>query len=256
MLLVILLLILGAALWDHFAIGGFHNNIWLVLFAGLLGATLGTSELLTRYRDEPLKSIACAAGATYILMNATLSAAVYGLLVRFSSDIFPVASSDRLLGAIIAGLGAMAVLRSRFFTVRTEAGEDVAIGPDVIASAFLNSADRSIDRQRASKRLQAVLDMTKDLKSAPATQDFFVVSISAFQNLSSAEQSGLKDQIQSIFALPSYPDFLKLQAACYAILNVAGENVLREIISGLKQLPLTAATSDPQTPGREASPIN
>lgn len=166
-------------------------------------------------------------------LNALVSACVYGLLTRYGKSLVPGVVGDRVMTSIVAGFGAMALLRSKFFTIRTEKGEDVAVGPDAAVSAFLHAADRAIDRRRASRRLAVVFRQAREIQPSVAGTDFLQVSLAAFQNLSTQEKIDLKDKLDKIASQP-YPDELKLQAMCYLILIVSGERNFNEMMSSLR----------------------
>ena len=104
-----------------------------VVLAALLGAISGASELISRYRDEPVHAATSLAGVFYMALNALVSACAYGLLTQYSKAILPGLADDALMRSLVAGFGAMALLRSKFFTVRTEQGEDVPIDPSSLA---------------------------------------------------------------------------------------------------------------------------
>jgi hypothetical protein len=220
---------------------------WYIALAGVLGASLGGSELVSRYRDEPLNAVASWAGLTYVSMNALVSACAYGLLARYSADIIPQLGDDKILRAILAGFGAMAILRSKFFTLRTEKGEDIGVGPDAALSAFLSAADRGVDRKRAGKRLKLVFNRVATLNEGHDSpddsvtlpiKDFIRVSLSAFQNLSEQDKAAIKEKMHEIYETKreEYPsEELKLQALCYEILVIAGEYNFSRLMKNLEK---------------------
>jgi hypothetical protein len=137
--------------------------------------------------------------------------------------------------SITAGFGAMAVLRSKFFTLHTEQGEDVGIGPDAAISAFLSAADRGVDRVRAKRRLDLVFKSASRVSGVEHYKDSIKVSLLSLQNLSDADKTKLNNEIDEIYEDDSkYPDSdLKLQAICYAILGTTGEYNFNKLINNL-----------------------
>jgi hypothetical protein len=224
-----------------------YSDGWYITLAASLGASLGGSELMSRYRDEPLNALVSWAGLTYLSLNALTSACAYGLLSRYSADIMPQLSADQLLRAIVAGFGAMAILRSKFFTLRTEKGEDIGVGPDAALSAFLSAADRGVDRKRAGKRLKLVFSRVATLTEEPTAskdsvtlpiKDFIRVSLSAFQNLGQQEKDDIRAKMDEIYdsKKDEYPsEELKLQALCYEILVIAGEYNFSRLMKNLEK---------------------
>ena len=232
-----------AVVWDELS-PGFREHVGFVVLAAALGAIVGASELVSRYRDEPVQAVASNAGLTYLTLNAVVSACAYGLLTNYAVTLVPGLAGDRWMTAIVAGFGAMAVLRSKFFTIRTEKGEDVAIGPDAAVTAFLAAADRGVDRSRASRRLDLVSRRSKEVSNPAVGKEFLEISLAAFQNLSTDEKRKLTDDINALAALP-YPEDLKLQAVCYLLLAVTGERNFNDIMTNLVTWSQSAPTEPP-----------
>jgi hypothetical protein len=212
----------------------FRAEVWFTVLAAALGMVLAGSEILSRYRDQPARAVLSQPGIMYLLINGLISALVYGLLVRFNASLVPAVNSDHLLGAIIAGLGAMAILRSKFFAFRTQAGDDISIGPDVVAAAYLDSANRSIDRDRAVSRLSLVFSLTKDMVPPADAESALVLSLSAFQNLSKNDLKDAKAQIAATYADGALSELQRFQAVCFALVNMGGERVLRQVVTNIK----------------------
>jgi hypothetical protein len=211
----------------------FHAEVWFTVLASVLGMVLAGSEILSRFRDQPVRAALSQPGIIYLLVNALISALVYGLLVRFEASLIPAIKTDHLLGAIIAGLGAMAILRSKFFAFQTQAGDNISIGPDVIATAYLDTANRSIDRERAVSRLSLVFSLTKDRVPPADAESALVLSLGSFQNLSKDELKDVKDQIAATYADVGLNELQKFQAVCFGLVNLGGERVLRQVVTNI-----------------------
>jgi hypothetical protein len=236
----ILLIVAGAGAFfifgNRYARSAFQANLWFVLLSAALGAAVGTSELVSRYRDEPMKAIRSAPALTYIALNALVSACIYGLLTHYAKTLIPALAKDPLMRSITAGFGAMAILRSKFFTIRTAQGEEVGIGPDAAVSAFLSTADRGVDRMRAQRRLDLVFESANRMPRHENVKDYIKVALLSFQNL--ADRDKLNKDIEAIYNDGrSYPNLqLKLQAICYTILVVLGEYNFNKLINNLVAL--------------------
>lgn len=172
---------------------------WYMLLSGVLGASVGTSELVSRYRDEPTQALRSVPALTYLALNALVSVCVYGLLTRYAETLIPALANDPVMRSITAGFGAMAVLRSKFFTLRTERGEDIGVGPDAAISAFLSAADRGVDRTRAKRRLDLVFRSASKVPDYGYVKDFVKVSLLSFQNLNDAEKQSINNKIDEIY---------------------------------------------------------
>jgi hypothetical protein len=206
---------------------------WPVLLALTLGSTVGASEVVSRYRDEPVRAILSNAGLMYLGLNGVVSALTYGLLTRYSSSFAQGLQGDRVMTAMVAGFGAMAVLRSKFFTIRTPKGEDISVGPDAAVSAILEAADRGVDRSRASRRLSLVYRAARRITDAKVGAEFFQISLAAFQNLDATEKAEVIAVIDEILET-DYPPELQIEAMCYVVLRLTGELNFNDIMANLQ----------------------
>jgi hypothetical protein len=57
--------------------------IWFELLAALLGALVGSTELVSRYKDAPLEALVTGPATFYVLMNAAVSALALWLAIEF-----------------------------------------------------------------------------------------------------------------------------------------------------------------------------
>jgi hypothetical protein len=213
-----------------------RDHGWYIVLSGILGASVGTSEVVSRYRDEPTQALMSMPAIIYLALNALVSMSVYGVLTRYASTLVPALANDPLMRSIAAGFGAMAILRSKFFTLRTEKGEDIGVGPDAAISAFLSAADRGIDRKRAKRRLALVFNSASKVTDYGYAKDFIKVSLLSFQNLNDNEKQRINAKIDEIYEnkVNTYPsNELKLQAMCYAVLVIVGEYNFNRLISNL-----------------------
>lgn len=217
------------------------------LLAAAFGAIVAASEIVSRYRDEPMQALVSTPASIYILVNAAVSGLVFGLVTRYSGAIIPSLADDPLMRSVAAGFGAMAILRTKFFTLRTEGGEEVGIGPDAAVSAFLDAADRGIDRLRASRRLALVGDEAMSTERAEAGGDFLQISLAAFQNLSTEEKAHFTQIIDDMKSAP-YPAPLKLRAISYGLLSIAGERNFQEVMRRLRDFAVSEGGDRPAQP--------
>jgi hypothetical protein len=149
--------------------GGAPGIVTLLAFAlavTLFGGAVGMAELVSRYRDAPVRAIASLPAVLYIALNAAASLAAFGLIQVFDFR-FGVTGADagqKLLWvqALVASFGAMAAFRSSLFTVRV-GDQDVGVGPQGLLQIILDAADRGVDRERAAGRAAEVATAMKDL---------------------------------------------------------------------------------------------
>jgi len=218
----------------------------------VFGTLVGFSEILSRYRDEPLKATFTRFGLTYLAINGLISLAAFGLLLHYPAAIFPKIAGDKFLAAAVAGFGAMSVMRSKLFSFRSDDGKEYPIGPSIVIDTILHVVDRKIDRQRASQREIHVFSKLKDISDFDAASEYLTASLLSFQNLSQDEKREIAAVIQEYRDQKSWPPALKTMAVGFAFLTIAGEDNFDQIVDdlitylkNLAQADASAQTSEP-----------
>lgn len=198
------------------------------------GLLVGLSEILSRYRDEPLLAATTNIGLSYLILNGMLSVAAFAFMRHYSENIFPAVKSDLFLTAIISGFGAMAVFRSKLFTFHSTDGKDYAIGPSIVLDTVLKTIDSKIDRRRATERQAEVFDSIIGLNFKDVA-NYIEASLGAFQNLSQDDKSDVKSVIDQYRQLSDWPDSLKSLGLGFAFLTIAGDENYGQVIGNLKK---------------------
>jgi len=202
---------------------------------GALGFLIGLSELISRYRDEPVRAIASLPAFIYVLINvAAAIAALYFVDVfgwRFGVAEDASVGILRTTQVLVAGLGAMALFRSALFNARV--GEsDVGIGPSGILQVLLDAADRAVDRNRAQPRAIRVAEIVKGTKFAKAQSVLPTFCFALMQNLPPTTQEAAGNEIKAL-ANSSISDHGKSLIMGLTLMNVVGEAVLRAAVDAL-----------------------
>src|SRR6266567_7828611 len=132
------------------------DSSWLDWAAvAVLGGVVGSSELISRYKDDPGAAIQSWPAIFYIAINSAASVGALGLI--HANGWFGMSRWTQIL---MAGASAMAFFRTSLFVVR--AGDrDVGIGPSGFLQIFLSAADRAVDRLRAEGRSGKVGEIMK-----------------------------------------------------------------------------------------------
>lgn len=136
-----------------------------VVAVATIGALVGISELVSRYRDEPTRALFTMPAVLYVALNAIAALLALGIGgVQVAN-----AGEPGVLGVhwglvLACGLGAMAILRSALFVVRTD-GKDLQVGPGSLVQMLLDAADRALDRLRAEERAWTVAKLMETLTS-------------------------------------------------------------------------------------------
>ncbi|MBC7784906.1 MAG: hypothetical protein H7144_13795 [Burkholderiales bacterium] len=230
-------------LWAFFAFIGigfiFHTLVdpdfwqdWFrpVFAAGLFGGLVGAAEIVSRYRDEPIRACYSPFGLIYLLCNAAMSVAALYLIVRLPES-YGAIRSNRIIAAIAAGFGASVIMRTRLAVIRTADNKDVSIGPDIVTRLLLSVIDHKIDRYRALRRQRlvvATVPVMRELGSFRDAANYLTNSLLAFQNLDEALRSQLTVSVEAIDH-ENLPVDVKLLAMGFIFLSICGEAQFGEV---------------------------
>jgi hypothetical protein len=128
----------------------------------------------------------------YVLVNASSSALALFLLTRLAPDI-----TNPITQVLLAGLGAMAFLRSSVFKAKV-GNEEVAIGPAIILDTLLKFADAQVDRGRAIDRASRIATIVQLLPLTQAGTDLPRLCFALMQNLPAEVRQRVLDDITLI----------------------------------------------------------
>ena len=209
------------ASWDYLAVAG-------------IGLLAGGIELATRYRDEPVAAIASPPSLFYLLVNALASVLalwicrVFGWTPGIALNADPV--KLRIGQTMLAGIGAMAVLRSSVLNVRLTHA-DAAFGPGLILQGLLRVADAAVDRHRGAARNHDVRIMD-GVAFAKAAEALPAYCIGLMQNLSQEDVVRLATRVAEI-RRRKVEDRIKSRLLGLAIIDLMGTRVLRLAVASL-----------------------
>ena len=203
---------------------------WLAV--GMIGAAVGAVELISRYKDEPDNALNSWPAVFYLLINALASAGALGLIRVFNWD-FGVSEAGAAgwTQVILAGFGAMAILRASLFTVKVGA-ESVPIGPSRFLEALLIAVDQGVDRKRAQGRSAVVSKVMKEISFEKAYLALPTYCLALMQNLPQAEQEQLARKVTLIRNAKMSPRIKSLLLGL-ALMNKVGEGVLKAAVEHL-----------------------
>ena len=222
------------------------------LAAALFGMFVGLSEIISRYRDEPLLASATKAGISYLILNGLISLAAFMVLQMYPGKVFSGLTDDLFMTAVVAGFGAMMVFRSKLFTFRSPDGKDYSIGPAIVLETVLRTIDAKIDRKRATQRQIEVFDAMKGLTDFENSASYIEASLLSFQNLSPDDRAEIAKVIKEYREASKWPEALKILGLGFAFLNLAGDANFDVVIANLKQYletqkPTSGGTQQPVT---------
>lgn len=228
-----------------------------------IGGAVGFAELVSRYRDEPWQAAATPPGLTYIALNA--GCGLIGLLLMEHFPQQTASPDDGVARVLVAGTGAMVVLRSKLFTLRQAEGEEIAVGPALALDQVLNAVNRDIDRRRAARRHRLVTMAAEALAPYDFAESvrFLRPALLAFQTLEQSERTALNASLAELQRDPdiaAQPSTIKYKYFFFDLLTTCGEQTFNAIYADLlthlraMPIPAPAAAPAPPAPGTVASP--
>lgn len=206
-------------------------------WVALLGALVGLGELLSRYRDEPLRAATVLPSYFYIAINAGASIAALSLIHAFGWK--PAAGSAdgaaraQITEVLVAGLAAMAFLRSSLFTVRI-GNQDIGFGFALLVQPLLKATDAAVDRRRGLARDVAVRRVMAEVSFVKAYQWLPAYCLALMQNLAKEDQAALGQQIEGI-ARMNASDAARSRLLGLALMNAVGEKILITAVESLSR---------------------
>lgn len=215
-----------------------HSLRLRCLAAGAIGGVVGFAELVSRYRDEPWRAAATGPGIVFIALNAFASVLALLLMEHFHTETG--APEDGVARSLLAGAGAMVVLRSKLFTVRQPDGSDIAVGPALAIDRLLAAVNRDIDRLRASRRHRLVTRHAEALARYDVAEaiGFLRPAILAFQSLDPAERTALNESLATLEKdadLQGLRPELRYKYFFFDLLTTCGERTFLSIYADLER---------------------
>jgi hypothetical protein len=204
------------------------------VIVGSIGALTGIGELVSRYRDAPVRPLNQRAGQAYVMFNA--AAAILALIIiRIFGWTFQAEGSGpiRLTQLLVAGFGSIAFFRTSLFVTRA-GGQDVGIGPSALLSNILGTADRSVDREQGRHRSKAVVRIMEGVHFSKAHAALPAYCLALMQNVSAEEKLGLAEDVASLQRMSGMSDRQKSLALGLRLLNLVGEDLLDASVDALK----------------------
>jgi hypothetical protein len=200
------------------------DQVWRYETVGLLGATVGTAELVSRYRDAPWFVLLSPPGVAYIAINAAASLLALAVIQAFGWTFGASGSGVAATQVLFAGFGSMALFRSSLLTVKA-GNDDVGIGPSSVLSILMAATDRSADRLRASDRAGRVKKIMKRVSYEKAQDALPTVALALMQNVAPADATAFRTEIAGL-KNEKLPDPTKAFLLGLKITNLVSTDVL------------------------------
>ncbi len=203
------------------------------IIAFLIGALVGTGEIVSRYRDAPERALWTMSALLYILINAAASCAALYVIWRFNVAVTTDTLRTIITQTLMAGFGAMAFFRTSLFIVRV-GDQDVAIGPVAFLQVVLSATDRAVDRVRAEARAVSVTDSMEGVSFDRAWTALPAFCFQLMQNVPAEEQKAAGAAVNALKS-SDIDNETKVKNLGLLLLNVVGTKVLQTAVNELAQ---------------------
>lgn len=197
-----------------------------------LGALVGLSELLFRYRDSPTRTLREGATWAYILFNAAGAGAALLLIRAFGWDFGKTGDAKTTTQILVAGFGSLALFRSNLFVVKA-GDQNIGAGPSLVLLSLLGAADRSVDRVQASIRNKDVGPIMASVDFNKAKESLVTVCLAASSSVPADEAETLRTTVAAIDASPGIGPKAKSYVLGLLLVQAVGIAVLRSAVTGL-----------------------
>ena len=208
--------------------------MWSYLAVGSIAAAVTLIEVLTRYPDARRQLAKEWAAWTYIGIHVAASIGALWLMNNYVPWSFDTGQpgTTAVTKVIVAAFGSLAVIRSSVF--QTRIGDRVIdVGPHAIVAALLETTDRSMDRRHAEHRSAMVTEIMSNVAFDKAKVALPTHCFNAMQTVSDEEQEAVSAQLSKIAHLGSMPDRAKSLSLGFLLLEIVGEDLLRQAVSDL-----------------------
>jgi hypothetical protein len=215
-------------------------HFWPYLGVAVLGALVGVVELVSRYRDDPVRAISRFPAIVYIAFNMAASVLALYLILEIKpdwlvgqgGDLSKVTPARWVLIVFVAGTAALAFFRSSIFRAKVD-DASVPVGPALILDSLLAALDRAVDRAVATPRSEAIERMMNEVDFDKAQEALTAYCIALMQNLPPEESRRLGNRLNEI-KTSTMPKDIKVLTFGLALLNTFGEEVLDKARKALK----------------------
>jgi hypothetical protein len=202
------------------------------LTVALIGALVGIGELVSRYRDAPVKALLTWSAGLYVAVNLASSVVALALIRAFDWGFGQTGDAREMTQVLVAGFGALALFRSSLFLVRV-GDQDVGVGPSSFLQILLAAADRDVDRQRARARAQLVGNVMQGVEFGKAIVALPTFCLTLMQNVPADVQEDLGSEIKELATTDMNEDVKTLNLGL-RLMNVVGPNVLEVAVAALR----------------------
>ena len=205
------------------------TSLWYI-GVPLIGAAVGATEVIARYKDAPLLAVKTGPARLYIVVNALAALFAYVLIRNFDFT-FGATNQVTLVQALVASFGSMAFFRSSLFSMKV-GDADVAVGPAIFFQVLLFATDRACDRERAQPRSDEITRIMQGVSFDLARDALPSFCFELMQNIPASEQQQFRLVIDAL-ASSKMRDSVKVLNLGLMLMNAVGHQVLDAAVRAL-----------------------
>ncbi|MFB6454064.1 hypothetical protein ACE38W_02240 [Chitinophaga sp. Hz27] len=170
-----------------------YDSLCWALLSGAIGISVGLSELLNRYRTFHYILIN-RFSYVYMFINFWGAVVAYVIIKAYHLNFGPI-NRHELGMALVAGFGAMVFLRSSFFSYKDGKNKIVEVGPSLILSIFLKTAERQFDQILSERNMKKISEIMSMMDLTIDAKDLISLITKAMSVLSEDEKEELSNEI-------------------------------------------------------------
>ncbi len=211
-----------------------QNNICCLLVSGVIGLFVGLSELLNRYKAFQY-IFGNIYSWIYMLINFLAGLLAYTIIVKYKLDLGTIGANN-IGKTLVAGLGAMAFLRSSFFNYKDSNGKTLEIGPAALLTVFLRASERQFDQLVAKKQLEHIRPIMKGLPFLKTSRDLPSIVLNSMVVLTDDELKKLNDDIAKLINDDTITSETKCIVLGILLARYCGILLLEEAVISLREI--------------------
>jgi hypothetical protein len=191
----------------------------------VLGVAVGLAEILSRYREAPLRAAVTKPGLSYVALNGLVSLVALWIFGIFNISFNLTDPTQKAVArVVVAGFGALTFFRSSF-TFRTS-DNAVSIGPGEILDTFFVALDLEISRSLAAEKATFAVETMAKVDYSEAEEALPILCIQLLRgSLGAEDQSQLGEDAASLAQI-QVPSEIKKAILGVMLLNAVGKGVL------------------------------
>jgi hypothetical protein len=210
------------------------TEYFYAVISGLFGFCVGLSELANRYKSFT-RIFYDLNSWLYMMINFIAGFFVYVIIKQYNFQIGPL--KDHHIGLVLfCGLGAMAFLRSSFFTYKDSSGKTFDIGPAALLAIFTRVAETQFDQLLSKQSIDDVEPIMRKLSFVSASKDLPLLVLASMRVLSADEQKVLSDEVSRLVNDNSITSDVKNIALGLILLRYSGKDLLQSASTKLKAI--------------------